>query len=66
MSRSPELMTRDEVAAELRVKPKTLMNWRAQRIGPAGFRVGGVVRYRREAVTQWLREQEANEPQGAA
>jgi excisionase family DNA binding protein len=53
-----ELLTIDEVAARLRVSRKTLYNWRAIRTGPDGFRVGRTVRYRRESVERWLREQE--------
>lgn len=66
VDRRPELMTLEEVADELRVSRKTLLNWRAQGFGPMGFRVGRAVRYRRDAVAKWLNEQEALEPQGAA
>lgn len=62
----PRLMTVDEVAAELRVSRKTLMNWRGRGVGPQGFRVGATVRYRSEVVQRWLAEQESLEPQGAA
>jgi excisionase family DNA binding protein len=56
-----ELLTIDEVAARLRVSRKTLYNWRAIGTGPDGFRVGRTVRYRRESVDRWLREQEEND-----
>jgi excisionase family DNA binding protein len=56
-----ELLTIDEVAAHLRVSRKTLYNWRAIGTGPHGFRVGRTVRYRRESVERWLREQEEND-----
>jgi excisionase family DNA binding protein len=56
-----ELLTIDEVAARLRVSRKTLYNWRAIGTGPNGFRVGRTVRYRRESVERWLREQEESD-----
>lgn len=55
-----DLMTVDEVAAELRVSRKTLLNWRPLAIGPRGFRVGKGVRYRRSEVARWLAEQESS------
>lgn len=61
-----ELMTLDEVAAELRVSRKTLLNWRPLGLGPRGFRVGKAVRYRRAEVARWLDEQERNSQGGAA
>lgn len=61
-----DLLTVEEVAAELRVRPKTLLNWRSSGIGPRGFRVGGTVRYRRAEVHRWLAEQEAASQEGLA
>ena len=57
-----ELMTIDEVASELKISRKTLLNWRATGTGPRGFRVGKAIRYRRENVAHWLAEQEDHEP----
>ena len=57
-SQGPELLTVDELAAELKVSRKTILNWRSQGVGPAGFRVGRAVRYRRDVVAQWLADQE--------
>jgi excisionase family DNA binding protein len=69
MSRTPapqpppddELLTLDEVAAHLKVPAATLRKWRAQRSGPAAFRLGKHLRYRRSAVESFLRDQEARE-----
>jgi hypothetical protein len=54
-----DLMTPDEVAAELKIRRKTLMNRRLQGLAPEGFRVGKSVRFRREDVWRWLDEQRA-------
>lgn len=54
------LMTTDEVAAIFRVSPRTLRN--ARSTGKAGYpawiKVGGVVRYERAAVAQFIAAQE--------
>lgn len=60
-SAATELMTIDEVASELKISRKTLLNWRAVGVGPPGFRVGKAVRYRRENFARWLAEQEEQE-----
>lgn len=51
-----KLLTSDEVAALLRVKPDTLRIWRylGDR-GPAFVKVGSAVRYRQSDVDAWLR-----------
>lgn len=49
-------MTTDELAAYLKVKSKTLANWRYKGQGPAYIKAGGVVRYRLDAVAAWERE----------
>jgi len=43
-------ITPAEAAALLRLSPKTLANWRSQKIGPVHHKVGRVVRYRRHDV----------------
>jgi len=57
-------MTRDEVAAELKVSVATLQRWECQRIGPPLVRLGRRVYYRAEAFREWLisRERKAPEP----
>lgn len=65
-TRNAELLTVDEVAAELKINRKTLLNWRALGMGPVGFRVGRGVRYSREAVDQYLDNCRRNDPLGAA
>jgi excisionase family DNA binding protein len=54
------LMTTDELATFLRVPVRTLEAWRQARPpkGPPFLRVGGQIRYRPEAVQEWLNRQE--------
>lgn len=55
------VMTTEELAAEIGVKPQTLRTWRSRSEGPAHFRVsaGGPVRYRRSDVDLWMEERVA-------
>lgn len=53
-----ELLGVDEAAAVLRVAPATLFNWRSRGEGPLSFKVGRLVRYRREELERWLKAQE--------
>lgn len=54
----PEALLRlPEAAAFLGVKESTLRFWRWQDRGPASFKVGNAVVYRREALETWLAEQ---------
>lgn len=50
----PMAMTQTEVAAALRVTPRTLQTWRASGTGPPWRRVGRVILYSRAAVHLWL------------
>ena len=56
-----ELMTLDEVAAHLKVPVATMRKWRVEGKGPAGFRIGKYIRYRRSTVEAFIAEQEAAE-----
>jgi excisionase family DNA binding protein len=47
-------MTPGQLAEALGISVRTLYNWRSQRKGPPGFRVGRHVRYRRSDVKVWL------------
>jgi DNA-binding transcriptional MerR regulator len=47
-------MTMPEVAEMLRTPVATLKYWRSIGYGPAGFKVGRRVLYRRDAVRAWL------------
>ncbi len=51
-----ELLTLDEVAAELKVSREALYRWRRRGAGPPSVRLpGGSVRIRRSALAGWLR-----------
>jgi predicted DNA-binding transcriptional regulator AlpA len=63
VSEVDELLTFAEVAALTKVPEKTLRNWRSAgdkspERGPAGFKLGNHVRFRRSEVLRWLAERE--------
>jgi hypothetical protein len=50
-----DLMTEAELADELKISGKTLANQRSRRVGPPYLKLsGGIVRYSRKAVQEWL------------
>jgi excisionase family DNA binding protein len=53
-----DLMTLVETAAYLRTPVATLRYWRHLGEGPAGFRLGRRVLYRRADVERWVTEQQ--------
>ncbi len=53
-----DLMTLAETAAYLRTPVATLRYWRHLGLGPAGFRLGRRVIYRRGDVDRWLAERQ--------
>jgi excisionase family DNA binding protein len=59
---SEGLLTVQEVADYLGVPRATIYAWRRDGIGPAGYRVGRHIRYRREHVEAWLEQQRDPEP----
>jgi excisionase family DNA binding protein len=52
------LKTQGELAEYLKVKPRTLQQWRSDGKGPRWTRVGRVIRYRDSDVKEWLDQQE--------
>ncbi|MDQ3988015.1 MAG: helix-turn-helix domain-containing protein [Actinomycetota bacterium] len=63
---APDLMKPEQLAAEWQVSTKTLANKRANREGPPYVRVLGVIRYSRQAVSDWLAEQQSRDTGGSA
>ncbi|MBJ6615528.1 helix-turn-helix domain-containing protein [Streptomyces sp. I4(2020)] len=55
---APDLLTTKELAAYLRKPVATVRGWRYRKVGPAGFRLGRDIVYRRETVEAWLAERE--------
>ncbi|GAB4227921.1 MAG: hypothetical protein Kow0032_07610 [Methyloligellaceae bacterium] len=51
-------LTRDELAAELGIKPDTLQRWHKARTGPPCTLIGRTYYYRRAAVREWLEARE--------
>ena len=54
-----EIMTPKDVEEETGIPEGTLRYYRHAGTGPASFRLGGRVRYRRSDVSAWIAEQEA-------
>ena len=53
-----DLMTAEETAALLGIKETTLYKWRERGQGPPYIKMGGALRFRRNAVKRWLDESE--------
>ena len=56
-----EYLTRPELAAELGVSERTIWRWDNARVGPPRTVLGERLLYRREGVTQWLRDREVKQ-----
>lgn len=52
-----EWLTPEDLGKSWQLAPGTLANWRTQKTGPAFVRIGGMVRYRRDAIEAWLKAQ---------
>lgn len=53
----PHVLTEREAAAFLKVKPKTLKNWRIAGKGPNYSKLEGTVRYDLDEVASWFNAQ---------
>ena len=66
-SHPDELLTIEEVIAELRVPRSTFYRWREKGIGPRVMKLpSGAVRIRRTALEEWLRGLEDDQKEHAA
>lgn len=54
VNRSDELLTVEELAAWLKIRPRLLYNWAYEGTGPRPLRVGGKLRYRSSDVDELL------------
>lgn len=61
MEASDRLMTLAELAEMLGIPVNTLYGWRCRGEGPPGYRIGRHIRYRRQAVEEWLETQTDHE-----
>jgi excisionase family DNA binding protein len=53
----PELLTREQAAEYLNIKPQTLAKWASQGLNELPMvRVGRCVRYRREHLDRWIEQ----------
>lgn len=50
------LLTTDELAEQLKIKPQTLANWRHNKKGPMVTKLEGSVRYKQSDVIAWINE----------
>lgn len=54
-----KLMTTEEVAEYLNIKPKTMKDWRSKGTGPGYMKFGrsrsAMIRYRMSDVDQWIK-----------
>ena len=51
-----------DVAAILKVSPKSVFRWAAQDPTMPALRIGGTVRFPRERLLRWLRDREQGHP----
>ena len=58
-------ISRLDLALELGLSVDTLRRWEARRFGPPCVRAGRKVYYRRDAVQDWLQQQELPSPRRA-
>lgn len=61
-----DIMTTAEVSNERRVPVETLRFWRSTNRGPASFKIGRRVFYRRSDVDRWFSQQESSTRRGDA
>jgi hypothetical protein len=56
-----DLITTEELAAQVHVSPNTVRYWRYIGTGPRGFKAGKRVFYRQSDIEAWLEQQYAKE-----
>lgn len=58
LKRAP-LMTTEELASYPQLSPRTVEDWRLHGVGPSYVRIGKRIRYRPEAIEEWLVKEES-------
>jgi len=61
-----DLLTEAQLADELGRSVRTIQRWRAQRVGPPFIRLGREIRYRPDAVRDWLLANEQAQPRASS
>jgi hypothetical protein len=61
-----DMIEADQAATLLQVRPQTLAAWRSQGRGPAYYKVGRLVRYRRQEIGAYIAGVRVNPKQQAA
>lgn len=59
MTDESQLLTTKQLAQYVNKPVHTIRAWRQRKVGPAGFRVGRDVMYRKSVVDDWLRRMES-------
>ena len=59
-----EHLTREQLADGLGISVRTLDRWHALRIGPPRIKAHRLILYRRQAVLDWLADQESHAASG--
>jgi excisionase family DNA binding protein len=52
------LLSVEDLASQLAVSPSTIRRWRRAKLLPEGVVLGGLVRWRPDAIDAWLQEQD--------
>ena len=53
------IWSKTETARAIGITTRTLDRWRRLRVAPPCVRVGGTIRWRRDAVLEWMQRREA-------
>lgn len=56
----PDVMTERQASQYMQISEKTLTKWRIQGIGPRFVKIGGLIRYRKLAIDDFLKSKEFN------
>ncbi|MDV7197028.1 helix-turn-helix domain-containing protein [Rhodococcus kroppenstedtii] len=60
----PGFVSIAELSSETGIAAATLRCWRRDNYGPASFKMGGRIVYRRSEIARWLAEQETQTKRG--
>ena len=55
-----DLLTPEQAAAYLHVRPSTIARWRWSGTGPCYVKIGGIIRYQRQSLDRYLQRREVD------